>query len=131
MTLDSRPYSTSELAQLDELRSRVNVAKSIASARIDRGLTQDELGRMAGTKQSRISEVESMGGNPRFDTLDRISRALGLMVMLVPRIAMVASNGSFSEPKRVLDGFRTSAHISSGSYTDSRFGEPRKVEVYG
>ena len=34
-----------------------------------------------------MSEIEAMSGNPRFETLDRISRAVGLMVTLAPRTA--------------------------------------------
>lgn len=72
-------------AARDEILSHINVARMILSTRLDQGLTQEELGRAAGTKQSRISEIEALKGNPRFDTLDRIAKVLGLMIALVPR----------------------------------------------
>ena len=84
------PLTQREREIVDELRSRTNVANAIASARIWLGLTQDELGKRAGTKQSRISELESLRGNVRFDTLDRIARKLNLMITLVPRVETVA-----------------------------------------
>jgi len=80
--------SPAEQAKIEELRSKLNVSRAVLHARISQGLSQDALGRMAGTKQSRFSEIESMGGNPRLDTLDRIARALGLMVDLVPRVQL-------------------------------------------
>jgi transcriptional regulator with XRE-family HTH domain len=78
-------YTEADRERLENLRSRLNIAHAVFDKRVELGLTQDELGRMAGTKQSRVSEIEGMEGNPRFDTLDRISRQLGLMVALVPR----------------------------------------------
>ena len=91
MTHELNPPLTAREREIgEELRSRTNVANAIASHRIDRGLTQDELGRRAGTKQSRISEIESLQGNVRFDTLDRIARKLNLMITLVPRVETVA-----------------------------------------
>lgn len=78
-------YDQANQVRLEDLRSRVNVARALLAARVSHGLTQAELGKAAGTKQSRVSEIEAMKGNPRFDTLDRVSREVGLMVALVPR----------------------------------------------
>jgi transcriptional regulator with XRE-family HTH domain len=78
-------YSQGDQGRLEELRSRLNVARALLAARIAHGLSQEGLGKAAGTKQSRVSEIEAMKGNPRFDTLDRVSRAAGLMIALVPR----------------------------------------------
>ena|ERR1041385_9136449 len=78
-------YTAAEREQLEELQSRINVARQVLHYRLALGLSQDELGRLAGTKQSRISELELMDGNLRFDTLDRIARVLGLAVTLVRR----------------------------------------------
>jgi transcriptional regulator with XRE-family HTH domain len=79
------PKTTEEKESVERLRSRMNVGRLIARWRMRRRLTQDQLARLAGTKQSRISELESLNGNVRFDTLDRISRALGLEVTLQER----------------------------------------------
>lgn len=82
--LDPR-YTIREQDQLDQMRSSLNVAQAILRERLALGLTQEELGKTAGTKQSRVSEIEAMKGNPRFDTLDRIAYALGLMIVLQAR----------------------------------------------
>jgi transcriptional regulator with XRE-family HTH domain len=78
-------YTDQERGLLSELQSYINVSRALLHNRLSQGLTQDELGRAAGTKQSRISELEAMRGNPRFDTLDRIARVLDLVIDLVPR----------------------------------------------
>ena len=82
--LDPR-YTESELLELEKIQSHINVARAVLETRISKGMTQEEVGRAAGTKQSRISEIEALKGNPRFDTLDRVARVLGLMIALVPR----------------------------------------------
>lgn len=98
------PFDERERELLEELRSRTNVANAVASARVRLGLTQKELGTRAGTKQSRISELEGLQGNLRFDTLDRITRVLGLMIDLVPRVdtIAIASTSSRARPYRGL-----------------------------
>jgi DNA-binding XRE family transcriptional regulator len=78
-------YTDSERALVEGLQSRINVARALLGARVATGLTQAEVGRAAGTKQSRVSEIEAMKGNPRLDTLDRLAAVLGLAVALVPR----------------------------------------------
>jgi transcriptional regulator with XRE-family HTH domain len=78
-------YTTQDLEILDQRRSLANVARAIIDARVELGLSQEELGQRAGTKQSRVSEIEAMKGNPRLDTLDRIARVLGKAVDLVDR----------------------------------------------
>jgi transcriptional regulator with XRE-family HTH domain len=99
------PLTDEELVMVEQLRSRTNVANRVASYRVKMGLTQDELGRRA-----RISEIESLRGNVRFDTLDRIARELGLMIDLVPR--------SQPEPSIVVHNVREStlaaADVSTG-----------------
>jgi transcriptional regulator with XRE-family HTH domain len=82
-------YTPAQRALADKMRSRLNVARAILMARLDQGLSQEEVGKRAGTKQSRISELEASKGNVRFDTLDRVAGALDMMIDLVPRRATV------------------------------------------
>ncbi len=70
---------------IDQLRSRMNVGRLVVKYRVQRGLTQQALAEIAGTKQGRISEIETLEGNATFETLDKISFALGLEVTLQPR----------------------------------------------
>lgn len=68
-----------------KLRSRINIASELLRARVKMGWTQKQLAIAARTRQSRISELESMNGNPRFSTLDHVAQALGLEVTLRSR----------------------------------------------
>lgn len=79
------PRSPEELDAFERLRSRMNVGRLLVRWRMRLGLTQEEVARRAGTKQSRISEIETLQGNVRFDTLDAITRAVGLEITLRPR----------------------------------------------
>jgi len=76
-----------DVAYLDQMASRITVARALLSARNTLNLTQHEVGEAANSKQARVSEIESLRGNPRLDTLDRIARVVGLQVSLVPRPA--------------------------------------------
>jgi transcriptional regulator with XRE-family HTH domain len=78
-------YRSTDRRLIEEMRSRTAVANALLSARLALGLSQADLAFRAVTKQSRISEIEGMTGNPRFETLDRVSRVVGLMITLVPR----------------------------------------------
>jgi transcriptional regulator with XRE-family HTH domain len=97
------------------MRSHITVATTLLKHRLDLGYSQEELGRAAGTKQSRISEIEASKGNPRFDTLDRIASVLGLMIALVPRTSVrpVADSAGFVP----VEGYKTvlGANLRSSS----------------
>jgi transcriptional regulator with XRE-family HTH domain len=78
-------YPSTDRRRVEEMRSGIAVANALLSARLALGYSQADLAFWAVTTQSRISEIEGMTGNPRFGTLDRVSRAVGLMITLVPR----------------------------------------------
>lgn len=52
------------------------LARSLIAARLKRNLTQAQLAKKAGTKQSAISRIESMGSLPSVSTLRKLSKAL-------------------------------------------------------
>ncbi|MAF27742.1 MAG: transcriptional regulator [Croceicoccus sp.] len=66
------------------------IAASLKTARLAKGLTQKELGRRVGMPQSHISKIESGGVDLQLSSLTELSRALDLEVKLVPRAAVVA-----------------------------------------
>ncbi|MBI3968483.1 MAG: helix-turn-helix domain-containing protein [Chloroflexi bacterium] len=55
--------------------------------RLSQGISQAELARRLGTSQAAVARLEAGGVDPRLETLQRISRALGaeLIVELRPR----------------------------------------------
>jgi transcriptional regulator with XRE-family HTH domain len=84
MTGPTLEYRPEDRQKYERLRSFINVSRRILHKRWELGLSQDTLGRAAGTKQSKISELEMMKGNPRLRTLDNIARELGLVIDLIP-----------------------------------------------
>ena len=95
-------YGAEEQEEFERQRSALNVARAVLNARLSVGWSQETLGKKAGTKQARVSELESVKGNPRLDTLDRVARELGLMVDLVPRKPVFVPTSS-----RVFSGVAT------------------------
>ncbi len=81
----NKSYSPAVQTAMTLLRSRTNVSRMIVEYRMKLGLSQVEVARRAGTKQSRVSELETLAGNVVFDTLDRVALALGLEITLQPR----------------------------------------------
>jgi DNA-binding XRE family transcriptional regulator len=67
-------------AAYDALEPEYELARQIIGARIAQNLTQSELAQKAGLKQTAISRLESGEGNPTFNTLKRVSGALGKKV---------------------------------------------------
>ena len=60
----------------DEYEPEYQLARSLIIARIKKDLTQAQLARKVGTKQSAISRIENMTSLPSVSTLKGISRAL-------------------------------------------------------
>lgn len=52
------------------------LARSLIAARLKKNLTQAQLAKKAGTKQSAISRIEGMRSLPSFSTLKKLSKAL-------------------------------------------------------
>lgn len=76
--LESRKREGAWAESAIRLRLRHVIARAVLEARLTQGLTQGELAKRAGTKQSRISEIETASGNPRLDTLEKVTSALDL-----------------------------------------------------
>ena len=73
-----------------ELRAEYNRLQpefALLSARIEKGLTQQELAQRIGTKQSVISRLESGKANPSIAFLQKFAQALNthLEIKFVPR----------------------------------------------
>ena len=58
-----------------ELRMDV-LGKMIKAARLERNLTQEELGRLVGVQKAQISKLESSANSATIDTIIRVFRAL-------------------------------------------------------
>lgn len=60
----------------DELGPEFELVRVLIRKRVERGLTQGELARRMGTKQSAISRLESGGYNPTIGVLRKVAKAL-------------------------------------------------------
>ena len=60
----------------DELESEFALIEMIIDKRIEKGLTQSQLAKKIGTKQSAISRLEGGQYNPSLDFLKKLSTAL-------------------------------------------------------
>ena len=94
------PNSDTQRALFDTLRT----------ARVNRGLSQQDLARKLGLHQRQISDLERASMDPRLSTVQNVARALDLELLLVPRhlIAAVeglqrAGNESANRPMYALD----------------------------
>ena len=70
--------------------SREYISDALKSARESKGLSQRELGELAGVPQSHISKIESGGVDLRLSSLIGLARVLGLELTLVPRKSSAA-----------------------------------------
>ena len=85
---EKNPLTAQERAEVDASvaaymqEMRLNIA--IEQARKAKGLTQAELGRLAGFDQTEISKFENSNSNPTLQTLCRIGAALDLELTFQP-----------------------------------------------
>lgn len=61
----------------DALESEYALIRTIIQKRIEKSMTQSELAKKIGTKQSAISRLESGNSNPSLQFIQKIASALG------------------------------------------------------
>ena len=71
-----------ENPEVREALEELEPAYIVARLRIERGLTQEQLAELVGTKQSSIARLESGRSQPRLSFLRRVVRALGAYLEL-------------------------------------------------
>jgi transcriptional regulator with XRE-family HTH domain len=59
--------------------------RQIKNRRLSKGISQSELGKLAGMPQSQIARIENGGGDVRLSTFLEIARALDYEPVLVPK----------------------------------------------
>lgn len=68
--------------EYDKLQPARNIADTLILARIDKALTQRELAKRCGTRQSNISRLESGEANPTLAMLQKIAEATGTELVI-------------------------------------------------
>lgn len=87
---DFEDTNAKQRAESIEVLHAANIARAVLHYRLDAGLNQGELAKLARTTQARVSEIEALKGDPKLSTLGRVASALGCMIDMVP-IAAAAS----------------------------------------
>ena len=61
----------------DEMEPEYQIMKAMIAARMETGITQQQLSEKTGINQSNLSRIENGNGNPSVSSLNRIASALG------------------------------------------------------
>ncbi|MBI2018891.1 helix-turn-helix transcriptional regulator [Candidatus Daviesbacteria bacterium] len=68
--------------EYERLKPRYALISQLIETRNKRGLTQADLAKKVGTKQSAIARLESGNSNPSVDFLDKLTQALGSKLII-------------------------------------------------
>ena len=63
--------------EYERLKPRYALISQLIGARVKKGLTQAQLAKKMGTKQSAIARIEGGNSNPSIAFLEKLTRALG------------------------------------------------------
>ena len=69
-------------AVLEEAETISHIITLLVKTRVEKGMSQRDLAKACGYKQSTIARIESCAVSPRLDTLAHIARVLGLKMSL-------------------------------------------------
>ena len=69
-------------AEYDKLEPEFAVIEAILEARVKKGMTQEQIAKKVGTKQSAIARLESGNYNPSLDFLKKVTRALDARIQI-------------------------------------------------
>ena len=70
------------LKEYNKLATEFAIAQAVIGKRLEQGLTQAELAKKVGTKQSAISRLESGNYNPSINFLEKVAKALNLNLVI-------------------------------------------------
>jgi len=68
--------------EYDKLKPRYELISQLIGARTRKGLTQSQLAKKMGTKQSAIARVEGGNSNPSVAFLEKLTHALGSKLII-------------------------------------------------
>ena len=74
----------------EQMKPAADISKAMIGARLQLGLTQEDLSKRTGIRQADISRLESCDSNPSLKTLQRIAEGLEMRL----KIEFVPLNGS-------------------------------------
>lgn len=68
--------------EYNNLASEFTIAQAVIKKRLEKGLTQTDLAKKVGTRQSAISRLESGRYNPSIHFLEKVAKALSLNLVV-------------------------------------------------
>jgi len=68
--------------EYNNLAPEFAIAQTVIEKRLEKGLSQSELAKKIGTKQSAISRLESGNYNPSISFLEKVAKALNLNLVI-------------------------------------------------
>ena len=105
------PHHPEAVAAGEDFDEYARFITTLYSARKQQHITQKQVARVMGTKQSVISDIERVGGNPTIRTLQRYARAVGLRMVVraaTPRVGSGWTNaGSFTPTSSTVSSHTT------------------------
>ena len=75
--LDEQMQDPEFAAEYEAMRPEYEAIRAVIAARLERKMTQKELAKRTGIRQSNLSRIESGTCSPTIDTLARIAAGLG------------------------------------------------------
>lgn len=76
------PEDPSVRAAADDAQTHARIIETLVHVRNDQAMTQSDVADRMGTTQSRVSNIERIGGDPRLSTLLRYARAVDAKVRM-------------------------------------------------
>lgn len=70
------------LREYEKLKPKYLLVSQLIEARIRKGMSQEQLAKKIGTKQSAIARVESGNANPSINFLEKLTQALGSKLII-------------------------------------------------
>ena len=114
----------------------MTVGENIKRMRIEKGMTQKELGKMCNIAESAIRRYELGGANPKFETIQKIAAALSVDPFSLYSFEMASEaleKGMNQKEDKLLDNYRqlnTSGQQKADNYVEdlTKIPEYRKEE---
>lgn len=77
---------------IDTARMVSDIVSSLVRARVERGLSQRDLAKMCGLRQSAIARMEKLQAIPRLDTVAKIASCLSIEIGITEEHAQIATD---------------------------------------
>lgn len=93
-----------------------DMARAVRIARAATGLSQAELGELAGVHPTAVSRLESGAREPKMPAIDKVAKALGIPIDVLLAFGVTEEDGSFPDKGlRLLQWLASQARAKRGA----------------